>query len=82
MKRFAAVVLILVFCLFSVAAHAADGKVFPIGDEIYGLFDLLFVSAGYVQPSTSRPWTASEARNELSKLNTGRLDENQLVLYN
>lgn len=82
MKRFRATVLILVFCLAFASAQAADGKVYPIGDEIYSLFDSLFVSAGYVQPSTSRPWTASEARNELSKLDQGRLDENQMALYN
>ncbi|MBQ7645376.1 MAG: hypothetical protein IJS84_10180 [Spirochaetales bacterium] len=82
MKRFTSVVLILVLSLFLASAQAADGKVYPIGDEIYSLFDSLFVSAGYVQPSTSRPWTASEARNELSKLDPGRLDENQTALYN
>ena len=81
MKRLLSVVLIVLLCLFSVMASAADGKVFPIGHEIYKLFDTLFVSAGQVQPSASRPWTAAEARNELAKLNTGALDENQKALY-
>ena len=81
MKRLATVVLIILLCIFSVAATAASGKVFPIGDEIYSLFDSLFVSAGYVQPSTSRPWTAAEARNEFAKLDCGSLDENQRALY-
>ena len=81
MKRLLSVVLIALLCLFSVMASAADGKVFPIGHEIYKLFDTLFVSAGQVQPSASRPWTAAEARNELAKLNVGTLDENQKALY-
>ena len=81
MKRLLSVVLVLL-CLFAVSASAADGKVFPIGHEIYSLFDSLFVSAGYVQPSSSRPWTASEARNELSRLDAGNLDANQKAVYN
>lgn len=80
MKRLLPVVLVLL-CLFSVGASAADGKVFPIGHEVYGLFDSLFVSAGYVQPATSRPWTASEARNELSRIDVSKLDGNQKALY-
>ena len=81
MKRFLSVVLIALLCLVSVAASAADGKVFPIRHEIYGLFDSLFVSAGYVQPATSRPWTAAEARNELARIDVSKLDENQRALY-
>ena len=39
--------------------------------------DALFISAGNTIPSTSRPWTVSEARNELSKLNESKLNEKQ-----
>ena len=80
MKRFLSVVLVLL-CLLSVAASAADGKVFPVGHEIYRLFDSLFIASGYVQPATSRPWTAAEARNELSRLDVSKLDSNQKELY-
>ena len=81
MRRFLSVVLIVLLCLFSATAAAADGKVFPIGHEIYRLFDSLFISSGYVQPATSRPWTAAEARNELSRLDVSKLDSNQKELY-
>ena len=81
MKRLLSVVLIVLLCLSSAFAASADGKVFPIGHEIYKLFDTLFVSAGQVQPSSSRPWTAAEARNELAKLDMETLDDNQKALY-
>ena len=81
MKRFLSVALIVLLCLFSVMASAADGKVFPIGHEVYRLFDSLFIASGYVQPATSRPWTAAEARNELSRIDVSVLDENQKALY-
>ena len=81
MKRLLSVVLIALICLCCIAAASADGKVFPIGHEIYRLFDSLFISSGYVQPATSRPWTAAEARNELARLDTSNLDENQMALY-
>lgn len=81
MKRLLSAVLLVLLCLFSVMASAADGKVFPTGHEVYRLFDSLFVSAGYVQPSSSRPWTAAEARNELSRVDVSKLDANQEALY-
>ena len=81
MKRLLPVVLIIFLCLSSAFAASADGKVFPIGHEIYRLFDTLFVSAGQFQPSSSRPWTAAEARNELAKLDAETLDDNQKALY-
>ena len=67
--------------LFPLAAGSVAGKVFPIGDRLYGMADALFVSAGYAQGSTSRPWTASEARSEMSRIDTSRLDGNQKRLY-
>ena len=81
MKRFLAAVLIVLICLCCASAASADGKVFPIGHEIYSLFDSLFISSGYVQPATSRPWTAAEARNELARLDVSKLDENRMALY-
>ena len=46
-----------------------DGMVIPIGNEIYELMDSLFILEGKGLPSTSRPWTVSEAKKELGKLN-------------
>ena len=78
-RLLAAVVMALL--LFPLAAGSVAGKVFPIGDRLYGMADALFVSAGYAQPSASRPWTAAEARNEMSVLDTSVLDGNQKRLY-
>ena len=46
MKRLLSVVLICLVCLCCVAASSADGRVFPIGHEIYRLFDSLFIASG------------------------------------
>ena len=73
--------IVLSFILFPLAASSVAGRVFPIGDRLYGMADALFVSAGYTQPSTSRPWTAAEARNEMSRIDASVLDANQRRLY-
>ena len=44
-----------------VGVPAAKGVLIPIGDEVYALMDDLFVLTGSSVPSTSRPWTVSEA---------------------
>ena len=58
-----------------------DGMVIPIGNEIYELMDSLFILEGKGLPSTSRPWTVSEAKNELGKLNEEFLSSQSYEVY-
>lgn len=64
-----------------VGVPAAKGVLIPIGDEVYALMDDLFVLSGHSVPSTSRPWTVSEALNELSKIDCSSLSSNERALY-
>lgn len=64
-----------------VGVPAAKGVLIPIGDEVYALMDDLFVLTGSSVPSTSRPWTVSEALNELSKIDCSLLSSNEKILY-
>ena len=64
------------------ASFSGDGEVIPIGSEIYEVFDDLFVLIGKPRPSSSRPWTVSEAKFELSKIDPSRLQGYALTLYN
>lgn len=82
MKRFLAALALLAVVGFVLFAEGAPGRVYPLGDDIYDMFDTLFVSAGQAMPSATRPWTASEARNELAKLDEAALaSKDQKALY-
>ena len=80
MRRALAVFVLMALSVLSLAAYAG-GRVFPLGDPVYDLMDSLFVACGHTQPSASRPWTASEAANELSKLDASDLNAQQKALY-
>ncbi len=54
--------------------YSGTGEVIPVGSRLYELFDDLFLLCGYASPSTSRPWTVSEARSELSKIDKAALN--------
>ena len=71
MKR--VVVLVVVFCLaigsiFSFSSgnlpFVESGVLIPLESDIYSKMDALFVLSGRGVPSTSRPYTVAEARNE------------------
>lgn len=61
--------------------YSGAGEVIPVGSRVYDLFDDLFLLCGHTTPSTSRPWTVSEARSELSKINTSALSSHARKLY-
>ena len=67
--------------IFAFSSYSGDGEIIPLKDDFYSYIDALFISAGNTIPSTSRPWTVSEARNELSKLNESKLNEKQKELF-
>lgn len=62
--------------------YAGAGEIIPIGSELYDYFDSLFLMSGTGGPSASRPWTAAEARLELSKINASELKGFPLDIYN
>ncbi len=80
MRRVTAALLFLFLTVLPLCAVTAGGKVFVLSDPIYGMMDSLFVSCGHALPSSSRPWTASEAASELSKLDGVALDAGQAEL--
>ena len=61
--------------------YSGAGEVIPVGSRVYDLFDDLFLLCGHTSPSSSRPWTVSEARSELSKINTSALSSLARNLY-
>ena len=67
--------------IIAASSFQGEGEIIPIGDDFYSYIDALFVSTGNTIPSTSRPWSVSEAKNELSKINTSQLNNNQSHIY-
>ena len=61
--------------------YSGAGEVIPVGSRVYDLFDDLFLLCGHTTPSTSRPWTVSEAISEFSKINTSDLSSQARKLY-
>lgn len=51
-----------------------SGVLIPLESDIYAKMDALFVLLGKGVPSTTRPWTVAEARNELSILDTSSFE--------
>lgn len=58
-----------------------SGVLIPIGNNIYSKMDALFIIAGKGTPSTSRPWTIAQARNELLIIEPSKLSNDALKLY-
>ena len=56
------------------------GVLIPLGSAIYDKFDALFIIAGYGVPSTSRPWTVQEAREELLIIDSSSLSQDAHAL--
>ena len=78
-----AIAFLLVFALISVAVMAADvaSKTFPLNSEIYELMDDLYSLQGLARPSTSRPWSQSEAKLILSRIDESTLNSAEKRLY-
>lgn len=60
---------------------SANGVLIPIGNDIYDLIDSFFIVKGISVPSTARPWTMSEALNELGKIDVSSLSVDEARLY-
>ena len=80
-KILIAVSIILLFSTaFPLAADVAS-KTFPLSSEIYELMDDLYSLQGLARPSTSRPWSQSEAQLILSRIDENRLNETEKRLF-
>ena len=70
MKKTAVILLLASVILLPSMLFAAEvaPKTFPLSSEIYGLMDDLYTLQGLARPSTSRPWSQSEAALIFSRL--------------
>ena len=77
------VVLLILALLVTTSVFAADvaSKTFPLSSEIYELMDDLYALQGLARPSTSRPWSQSEAQLILSRIDENRLNETEKRLF-
>ncbi len=78
-----AIAFLLVFALLSAAVMAADvaSRTFALNSEIYELMDDLYSLQGLARPSTSRPWSQSEAKLILSGIDESTLNSAEKLLY-
>ena len=72
-------------CIYSFSSgnlpFIESGVLIPLESDIYSKLDALFVLSGRGVPSTSRPYTVAEARNELDKIDVLSLSKEEKVLY-
>lgn len=72
-------------CIYSFSSgnlpFIESGVLIPLESDIYSKLDALFVLSGRGVPSTSRPYTVAEARNELDKIDVLSLSKEKKVLY-
>ena len=75
--------LLLILLIPSLILFAADvaAKTFPLNSEIYELMDDLYALQGLARPSTSRPWSQSEAQLILSRIDENGLNSAEKRLY-
>ena len=78
-----AIVLLLLVLILPAIILAADvnSKTFPLSSEIYELMDDLYALQGLARPSTSRPWSQSEAQLILARIDESRLNETEKRLF-
>lgn len=78
-KFFLVLVLLLSFSLF---ASVNNARMIPSDSSLYDNMDAIYTLLGYPRPSTSRPWSVSEARMIFSRINKDSLKPNEINLYN
>ena len=78
-----AIVLLLLAFIFSSILLAADvrAKTIPLSSEIYELIDDLYALQGLARPSTSRPWSQSEAQLILERIDENKLNDAEKRLF-
>ena len=74
MKKYIITLLIITTLLFSVFADTTNGeRIIDVGSPVWSAVKSLYISQGHALPSTTGPWSESEIKLMLS-----RLDENKL----
>ncbi len=83
MKRIVVVAVALTMCMFmAFATETVNSKTFPLTSDLYGLMDDLYSLQGLARPSTSRPWSQSEAELIFSRIDASDLSRTQQNIYN
>lgn len=88
-RKFIFIFLILFGAIFFAFAHdntnertSNGAKIFALNSSIYDDMDALYSLCNMVRPSTNRPWSVSETKLILSRIDTGSLEGYSLKLYN
>ena len=82
-RPFRAGLLIFLFLLSSVAAiFSQSQRVLPLSLDAYAEMDALYLARGLAPPSSSRPWTVSEAQMILERIDPRFLNQREIKLYN
>lgn len=77
MKRSVTFLVLLLAAVFSVSS----ARVIPLDSDFYDNIDSLYAICGFVRPSSIRPWTDTEARAALSRIEKEGLSGAALRLY-
>ncbi len=75
------VLLVLLLLGAGVFAYTNNAIIYSLDSSIYDDMDNLYAACGLVRPSTNRPWSESEARMILSKVDETSLNEYTASLY-
>lgn len=72
----------LLCSLSPVFSNTVNSKTYPLTSDLYDLMDDLYALQGYSRPSTSRPWSQSEAELILSRIDENSLNAVEKNIYN
>lgn len=84
MKKIAAAlaVFVLMLCIATpVFSDGVNSKTYPLTSDLYELMDDLYALEGLSRPSTSRPWSQSEAQLILSRIDQNSLNAVEKDIY-
>lgn len=82
MKRIVVVAVILMIGIsIAFSAESVNPKTFPLTSDLYDLMDDLYSLQGLARPSSSRPWSQSEAELIFSRIDATDLSKAQQRIY-
>ena len=76
-----AIALLFLFFIPLTAIPGQSQKILPLSSDVYVEMDALYLIRGLATPSTSRPWTVSEARMILDRIDASFLNYREKKLY-
>ena len=71
------IMLLSLFCAFSISADDVDAFIIPLSSPLYDLMDTLYAIAGNASPSSSRPWSYGEAKNIYAYIDSETFNERE-----